>query len=586
MNIKIICCVIIFVNFFCLGQDKINANTFNDLPWLNYKKYNNLKIKTNNKKFLLNIFKKAKENNKDYFIVNSSIELSFLYTKEFNIDSALFYEKEIRRITQKKEYYFNEHILNNTAIVSVFMLKKDFDSAFYYLQESNLMVETRKQINSDVFIKHKLKQQQFLFYMCEYEEALLALDSAYSYVIKTNSNTFLPLIYSSYGNIFYEIKQYKKSIFFLKKSIDEKQSSGDSPYYYLSLINAYQDDNSSDSAVYYTRLALELAHKKKNKLLENVYKLTLINLLYNSNTLEASQCFYSIDKKYLNGELFCIYFFSKSKISKYNKDKIYYSEKALDCTNDLELKKDIYKYLYECTKKSKNPKALQYLEYYNKYNDSINKNHKETKIEKAILYNKIKTQNTKLKYKHSQYNLVKLFFTLLIIILIILFFFIYKKQAKRKISLLEERNQLNKAVNKTEKDLMNSLFEIENNIKIIEKSKDTLFEIKNSTTISNNNLNTLYVNLNQYLIKINKNKELKNKIDNFKGDFFKKIEAKTKFTNTEKKLIILIRLGMSSKEIAELLNVSKQTIEKYRYRLRKKLFLDRNDSLLNYIKSL
>ena len=54
-------------------------------------------------------------------------------------------------------------------------------------------------------------------------------------------------------------------------------------------------------------------------------------------------------------------------------------------------------------------------------------------------------------------------------------------------------------------------------------------------------------------------------------------------TPNDIKLCIYLRLNLSSKEIAPLLNISTQSIEIKRYRLRKKMRLDRNQNLTDYI---
>ena len=54
-------------------------------------------------------------------------------------------------------------------------------------------------------------------------------------------------------------------------------------------------------------------------------------------------------------------------------------------------------------------------------------------------------------------------------------------------------------------------------------------------------------------------------------------------TPNDIKLCIYLRLNLSSKEIAPLLNISTQSIEIKRYRLRKKMRLERNQNLTDYI---
>ena len=98
----------------------------------------------------------------------------------------------------------------------------------------------------------------------------------------------------------------------------------------------------------------------------------------------------------------------------------------------------------------------------------------------------------------------------------------------------------------------------------------------------------------QLIKKINKN--LKNNDDwqyfedafnNADKDFFKEIKAKhQELTNNDLKLCAFLRLNLSSKEIAPLLNISVHSVEIKRYRLRKKMNLSREIRIVDYIMTL
>jgi inorganic phosphate transporter, PiT family len=57
-------------------------------------------------------------------------------------------------------------------------------------------------------------------------------------------------------------------------------------------------------------------------------------------------------------------------------------------------------------------------------------------------------------------------------------------------------------------------------------------------------------------------------------------------TEHEKRLMVLLRSGFSSKEISPILNISPKSVEISRYRLRKKLTLTKNDNLSQFISTL
>lgn len=72
--------------------------------------------------------------------------------------------------------------------------------------------------------------------------------------------------------------------------------------------------------------------------------------------------------------------------------------------------------------------------------------------------------------------------------------------------------------------------------------------------------------------------------NNADKNFFKKIKDKhPNLTSGDLRLCVYLRLNLTSKEIAPLLNISPRSVEIKRYRLRKKMDLSREESLTSYI---
>ena len=75
--------------------------------------------------------------------------------------------------------------------------------------------------------------------------------------------------------------------------------------------------------------------------------------------------------------------------------------------------------------------------------------------------------------------------------------------------------------------------------------------------------------------------------DNADKDFLKRLkELHPALTNHDLKLCAYLRLNLSSKEIAPLLNISVKSVDIKRYRLRKKIALQHDQNLTEYILSL
>lgn len=82
-------------------------------------------------------------------------------------------------------------------------------------------------------------------------------------------------------------------------------------------------------------------------------------------------------------------------------------------------------------------------------------------------------------------------------------------------------------------------------------------------------------------------KKFEKNFDVVHEDFFKKLsERYPMLTNNDKKLCAMLRMNLSSKEIAELLNISVRSVELSRYRLRKKIGLEREENLTEWIQNI
>jgi DNA-binding CsgD family transcriptional regulator len=79
----------------------------------------------------------------------------------------------------------------------------------------------------------------------------------------------------------------------------------------------------------------------------------------------------------------------------------------------------------------------------------------------------------------------------------------------------------------------------------------------------------------------------KEAFDTADKDFLKKVKlAHPSLTPNDLRLCAYLRLNLSSKEIAPLLNISVRSIEIKRYRLRKKMELSHEQGLVEYILSI
>ena len=110
---------------------------------------------------------------------------------------------------------------------------------------------------------------------------------------------------------------------------------------------------------------------------------------------------------------------------------------------------------------------------------------------------------------------------------------------------------------------------------------------KQLTTIEDPQVKPLIKSINENLKNEDDWKYFENVFNTADKDFFKKVkEVHPKLTSNDLKLCAYLRLNLSSKEIAPLLNISIHSVEIKRYRLRKKMNLTRSQGIVEYIMTL
>jgi len=171
------------------------------------------------------------------------------------------------------------------------------------------------------------------------------------------------------------------------------------------------------------------------------------------------------------------------------------------------------------------------------------------------------------------------------------------------------RKQREKLLEKTTKEL--ELKKLENQQQLMQFNNDKLRQDIESKNRELNNSTMSLIKKNEFLNNIKTELKKVENVNNLKGvikiidknlnhkddwnvfeqafnnadkDFLKKIKnAHPNLTHNDLRLCAYLRLNLSSKEIAPLLNISSRSVEVKRYRLRKKIDLSHEESLTDYI---
>ena len=111
-------------------------------------------------------------------------------------------------------------------------------------------------------------------------------------------------------------------------------------------------------------------------------------------------------------------------------------------------------------------------------------------------------------------------------------------------------------------------------------------DLKKTAEDKKTDLKSVITKINRNITEDNTWNLFKESYDNLDHDFLKRMKnTHPSLTPSDLKLCAYLRLNLSSKEIAPMLHISIRSVEIKRYRLRKKLELNHDDGLLNYILS-
>ncbi|PLX20253.1 MAG: hypothetical protein C0599_09425 [Salinivirgaceae bacterium] len=136
------------------------------------------------------------------------------------------------------------------------------------------------------------------------------------------------------------------------------------------------------------------------------------------------------------------------------------------------------------------------------------------------------------------------------------------------------------------RELTNLALNLVNKNEFLENVKNLVKEIKSTSEVKEKEklIDKLLNQINQSMNIDKDRKTFYLHVEDTYDDFFVKLEQNfPTLTRKEKQLAALLRLNLSSKEIAHLQNISPKSVEMNRYRLRQKMNLEQGENLTEYI---
>ncbi|NIJ43919.1 DNA-binding CsgD family transcriptional regulator [Wenyingzhuangia heitensis] len=437
-------------------------------------------------------------------------------------------------------------------------------------------------------------------------DALIASDSLKNPVIKYKAYQNLSLLYS----IFYKNKKAISAIdsmfLYAYKSNVLKNINIKSDLYYTAALTYRMNENYSEAKrnLDISEHLLDSINSTFNRkiyvLTEKAHMYTLTNKYEESEKIltkilkeiseghnYASIIYSMLGDLYVkkNESLKALTFYNKSLkiISKQHKRiglQVSLLEKAAKINHQLENYKLAYqqvnesKVLGDSLFGSQSIQNKQLFEIKDSYRNTLVKNNKIKKEQELKL---IKAEKEKL-------NLQLIFSVVLVVITILVSFFGIRLTRKKMVvekKLLTERANAELEIKK--KELAVTALQLIEKDKLLEEIKKGLEEIKRDK-------DDTFVEQIKSTINVNSAKtweEFETRFIQVNNSFYESLGQKhTNLSRNELKLCALVKLNFSTKEMSQLLGVSADSVNKARYRLRKKLELKRDDNLVTYINSI
>jgi|GEM_PF-4644639 tetratricopeptide (TPR) repeat protein len=378
----------------------------------------------------------------------------------------------------------------------------------------------------------------------------------------------------------------------------------------------------SDSALFYYKKAINYFEKTKSNRFAQVHILVEMSILYQAKK-EFEKSFESLNKalaicktmEMRENYVKCLTEMARTYLATGQNDKaIHYANEALSITKKeklLQLSAMNYLVLYTIYKKQNRTKlALQNLEELNIVKDSLQKTNNLELLEKMdskYLTEKLQRKELFLKQQSDLYKTRQIQFYLILslvflfLVFISIMFFVKQQAAHRKTKILEQETEINK-----QKAIIHqqetALYEAELN-----KQKNEILAISTLQGKTNEALLQIINELRQMAFQEIKNKAVSDSLYHLAGNieklslsdswsdfrkWFTDIHPRfyenmnkicPSLTSNDLKLASLLRMNLSSKEIATLTFRSLDSIHIARYRLRKKLGIEDDNHLVNFL---
>ena len=538
------------------------------------------------------------ESNNPLNTSNSLINIGNTYYYKGDLDSTLFYyEKSYNEILKSNDSNEIASSLNRLGLI--YESKSDYKKASeYFLKAVNIFEKNKnKKGIADVYNNLGIINDRLANYIKSLEYYRISLN-IYKEI---NNSTGLANVLNNLASVYSEQDRLDSALIYLKKSVKILLKIKRLPQIataYNNIGSIFIDKNKYDSAFYYMNMSLNINQKLESKtgIAESFYEMAQIFIAKHEHDKALSHLFKSLEMWNLSGNLL-------NKFKTLKKISI------------------VYKY------KKKYEKSLEYYELYTELKDSVYK--EKTKYEISNLQIKYETEKKdkeiKLLLKDAKlkknFNILLTIVAIALLIISILLFYAFRTKSvvlQKNKALLDQQEELSMLETETQnaqKKLLEEEIKKQQEINFLQEEKHKVelnHKNRELTTAAmhllnkNKMLGDIQKSLddlreksgNEFKLKskhlineINQNMNLDSDWEDFKlhfekvnPGFFSRFKEKyPDITTNDLRLCAYIKINLSSKEIAQMLNITLSGVNKRLYRLRKKIGIEKGASINEFL---
>ncbi len=529
-----------------------------------------------------------------------------------NIDKALHWHLkalDLRKEIEDKDKQADSY----EKIGRCYFEKTNYDSALFFYKKA--LVLNKENGNIKWASRDLTRMGQIYNSMGEYSKAISHYSSALKISEEINNLVDIAQNLNNIGSTYTNINNLQKAFEYYEQSLQTRREIGDKRGIAASLNNigsAYSDAGNFKKALDCFTEALKLNIETGNDKWRS-YNLNNIGNLYMKNgQFDLALDYYrkSLQIKTKRNDIKGI-IITKGRIAEIYKRQGSLNKAQSLIKENLELSKELglneeirnnYLILSEISKNKGNyNKAYEYFKNYSIIKDSL-VNEKVildiAEIEKKYLAERKARENEMLKsklnlagQKEQNHQIFIVLLSVFIATLLIITAFLIYTYRLRKISFLQKQQLIEKQNEQLKEKLESRNRELASNAMFLAHNNELINVIVKDVKKLNKHVNEQGRQVIHKLIrdlkasnKDNTWKEFELRFENVHSDFYKRLSEKfPDLTPNERKLCAFLRLNMTTKDVAAITFQSIRGIETARLRLRKKLRIDGDTNLVNYL---